>query len=516
MMIANLPLTAEPIHLVRGRWVFTGDQVITDGAVAIQGDRILSVESWQKLSDRYPGAAVIGSSQHAILPGLINAHHHSNGVPNSLMGVEDDLLELWLYARNGARSQDIHSQTLLSATALLKSGVTTVLDVTTLGGSVARSRQNLQSQLQAYAQAGIRAVLAPGARYDSFLVHGEGQDDAFLATLPTALRQQVKASMPGKQGLAQADYLEIVSAAVRQYHAHPHIDVWFGPPGPQWVGDELLLKIVEAAHYLDTGVQTHALESFYEKLMGPRLYGKSVIAHLHELGVLSPRFSIAHGVWVSESDVEILAETGASISHNPSSNLRLRAGIAPLNYLLASGVTMGLGMDGTTLNDDEDMFTEMRLATRLQQTPQLQGSAATFQQIFQMATAGGANLLLKADSIGKLAPGYCADMVLVNGDRLTWPYLAPEADLLTVMMMRARSADVDTVLVNGKIVLKGGEPTGVDLVALGETVAAQLESEPDRAEYRHLAQSVRPYLAKWYADWEVPMLTPFAAFNSRQ
>lgn len=515
MMTSNLPLTTEPINLVRGRWVFTGDDVLTDGGVAVQGERILAVESWRTVSDRYPGANVIGSPQHAILPGLINAHHHSNGVPNSLLGVEDDFLELWLYAKNGRRSQDPTMATLLSAADLLKSGITTVVDVSSIGESAEASRVDLQKQLSAYEQAGLRVALAPGARYDSFLVHGAGQDDAFLASLPAELRQQVQTLTPAKQGLAPADYLEIVSDAVRQYQSHPCIDVWFGPPGPQWVGDDLLLKIAEAAERLDTGVQTHALESLPEKLIGPRFCGKSVIAHLRDLGVLSPRFSLAHGVWASEQDIEILAETGASISHNPSSNLRLRAGVAPLTQMLAGGVTMGLGMDSTTLNDDEDMFAEMRLAARLQRSPHLQDAAPSYREIFRMATAGGAKLLRKEDSLGKLAPGYQADMVLVNCDRITWPYVAPEADPLSVMMMRARSTDVDTVLVNGRIVLEHGEPTGFDWRSLGEKAATELEAAPNRAVYRDLAQALRPHLAKWYTDWETPALKPFATFNSR-
>ncbi|MEO1404255.1 MAG: amidohydrolase family protein [Cyanobacteria bacterium J06635_1] len=513
----NIPdSTAALTQLVRGRWVFTGDEVLTDGAVAIQGESILAVGAWETLRSQYPDATVLGSDQYAVLPGLINAHHHSNGVPNSLLGVEDDFLELWLFANSALRSQDPTFKTLLSAAALLKSGVTTVLDVASIGGSAAASQANLQHRLNAYEQAGIRVALAPGASYDSFLVHGTGQDDAFLASLPEALRQQVQTLVPPEQGLSAEDYLEVMSDAVLRYQSHPHIDVWFGPPGPQWVGDELLLKIVETADRLNTGVQTHALESFYEKLIGPRFYDKSVIAHLHNLGVLSPRFSIAHGVWVTEPDIEILAETGASISHNPSSNLRLRAGIGPLNQLLAAGVTVGLGMDGTTLNDDEDMFTEMRLAARLHRTPQIESPAPTFEEIFQMATAGGAKLLGQAHSLGKLTPGYRADVVLVKQDRITWPWVAPEVKPLSVMMMRARATDVDTVLVNGQIVLKAGQPTGFDLPALGKEVAAQLEAAPNRTAYRALAKAVRPYLAYWYANWEVPELTPFAAFNSRR
>ncbi|NJM98005.1 MAG: amidohydrolase family protein [Phormidesmis sp. RL_2_1] len=522
--------TAQPatVQLVRGRWVFTDIGILCDGAVAVQGENIIEVGSWERLRDRYPQAIVLGSPHHAVLPGLINAHHHSNGVPNTLLGIEDDFLELWLYARSSARWQDPSLKTLLSTAALLQSGVTSVVDMATIGSSLTASQSDLQAQLQAYEQAGIRVALAPGAKYDSFLVHGPQADAAFLKTLPKALQQQVRALTPPEQTLNSQDYLTLVSNAVKQYKAHPRIDVWFGPPGPQWVGDELLIKIAEAAEQLDTGVQTHVMESLPEKLIGPRFYGRSVIAHLHNLGVLSPRFSMAHGVWVTAQDIEILAETGASISHNPSSNLRLRAGVAPLAELLAQGVTVGLGMDGTTLNDDEDMFTEMRLAARLARSPQMNSAAPTLTDIFHMSTAGGAKLMRQAHSIGKLAAGYKADVLLVKGvgesetgqvsgtaNRITWPYLAPEADPLTVVMMRAKAMDVDTVLVNGQIVLKDGQPTQFDVQQVYKQIATQLKATADKAAYRALAKAIRPFIAQWYADWQIPELTPFAAFNSR-
>ncbi|MGB3573292.1 MAG: amidohydrolase family protein [Phormidesmis sp.] len=507
--------TSTDVRLIRGKWVFTGDRTLINGAVAIQADKVLAVDDWETLRDRYPAASTVGSANHAVLPGLINAHHHSNGVPNSLMGIEDDLLEPWLYSRHAARPQDAKLRTLLSAAYLLKTGVTSVVDVATIGESAEASEQTMQACLGAYEQAGLRVAFTPGARHESLLVHGKGQDAAFMATLPAALQQRVKALTPPEQALSAQDCLAVVSNAVQQYQKHPLIDVWFGPPGPQWVGDELLVKMVEAANRLGTNVQTHALESFYEKEMGPKFYGKSVVAHLQSLGVLSPRFSLAHGVWVSEADIEILLETGAAISHNPSSNLRLRAGVAPLNALLAEGVTVGLGMDGTTINDDEDMFSEMRLAARLQRSPQIEESVPTFEEIFQVATTGGAKLLGKEHSLGKLAPGYQADVVLINCECMSWPWIAPEADPFTVVMMRARSSDVETVIVNGNTVLEGGNPTGFDLSEVGQALAEQLGSSPQRADYQALAKAVRPHLVQWYARWQTPALDPFVAYNSR-
>ncbi|MEO0759373.1 MAG: amidohydrolase family protein [Cyanobacteria bacterium J06648_16] len=514
MSIYHSDSSAKGIKLIRGRWIFAPDRVIPDGAVAVENETILAVGEWETLHSECPRAEVLGSTHHAVLPGLINAHHHSNGVPNSLMGIEDDFLELWLFSLIGLRSQPTDLKTLFSIAALLKTGVTTVLDFAVVGGSLESSRADLGDRFKAYEQAGLRVAMTPGCRYESLLVHNE--DQAFLASLPADLQQRVQARVPLQQTLLPEDYLALISDAVQRYKDHPHIDVWFGPPGPQWVGDDLLVKIVETAQSLGTGVQTHALESFYEKLIGPRFHGRSVIAHLKDLGVLSPQFSIAHGVWVTDSDIEILAETGASISHNPSSNLRLRAGVAPLNALLAGGVTVGLGMDGTTINDDEDMFNEMRLAARLHRTPQIDEPAPSFSDILRLATAGGAKLLGKEAMIGTLAPGYRADMALVKCDRITWPWVAPEADPLTVMMMRARAGDVDTVLVNGKVVLKAGQPTGFDLPAVAEEMATHLEQADNREAYRALSQAVRPHLAQWYAQWDADPLSPFDSFNSRR
>lgn len=501
------------VFLVRGRWIFTGETTLTDGAIAIQNDTILTVGDWGALRASYPDADVLGSEQFAVMPGLINAHHHSNGVPNSLQGVDDDFLELWLFANLGLRSQDPNLKTLLSIAQLLQSGVTTVVDVVSVSGTVDECWTSLKERLQAYEQAGMRVALTPGASYESFLVHGE--DDAFLASLSPDLAQRVRSLVPVEEILGKTDYLNLISELVHCYQTHPHIDVWFGPPGPQWVGDDLLVQIVDAAKRLNTQVQTHAVESFHEKLIGSRFYGKSVIAHLNDLGVLNPQFSIAHGVWLTEADITILAETGAAVSHNPSSNLRLRAGVAPLNALLAGGVTVGLGMDGTTLGDDEDMFAEMRLASRLHRPPQLGTPAPVYEQILHLATAGGAKLMGQEQTLGKLAAGYKADVVLIRCDRITWPWVSPDANPLHVMLMRARAADVDTVLINGKVVLQAGMPTGFDLHAVGQELAEQLSAAPNREQYRALVTDVLPHLAQWYSQWETPQMMPYATFNSR-
>jgi cytosine/adenosine deaminase-related metal-dependent hydrolase len=502
-------------RLVVGRWVFTGQTTLAHGAVALQGDTIVEVGSQDALQHKYPHAAVIGSNQFAVMPGLINGHHHSNGLPNSLQGIADDFLEPWLFSLLCLRSQDPLPQTLFSIARLLRSGITSVVDFTIMSGTAKGCHDFLSHRLKAYEQAGMRVALAAGAKYQSHLVHGAGQDDLFLQSLPTVLAQKVRKLVPLQEDLPQQDYLELVGDMVKTYRPHPHIQVWFGPPGPQWVSDDLMVQIADAAASLGTGVQTHVTESLPEKILGPKFYGKSVIKHLQDLGVLSPRFSMAHGVWVTEEDIQILAETGASISHNPSSNLRLRAGVLPLNALLARGATVGLGMDGTAIGDDEDMFAEMRLAARLHREPQMKQTAPAWEDIFRLATQGSARLMLQENTVGQLAPGFKADLVLLDWDTVTWPWLAPESDPLEVMLMRAKAADVHTVLVNGNVVLKEGQPTGFDLGAVARELAVQLDAAPNRAAYRDLFTEIRPYLESWYAAWQVPELQSYAAFNSR-
>jgi cytosine/adenosine deaminase-related metal-dependent hydrolase len=506
--------------IVRGRWVVTGggadDEALTDGAVLIEGDTIREVGAWEVLRGAHPDAAVLGSSDVAVMPGLINAHHHSNGITWAQHGVTDLLLESWLLALSATRPVDIRLNTLLSAASLLASGVTAVVDVLSSRGTAGDYGDQIERALAAHDEAGMRVALAPGIATRSHIISGAGEDQAFLARLPAAVRTDAEARLPGADAMDEDDYLAIMDGLSRATADHPRIELWYGPPGPQWVSDGFLQRIVEAAARHGVGVQTHVEESFYEKLHGPRAYGKATVLHLRDLGVLGPRFSIAHGVWLSEAEIDVMAETGAAVSHNPSSNLRLRAGIAPLNAMLDAGVNVALGMDGTTINDDEDMFAEMRLGLRLASTPRLGTPAPTPARLFEMATAGGARLLGKEGRLGRLAPGFAADLVLVDLSRITWPWVAPEADPRELLVMRARAGDVDTVIIDGEVVCRDGRPTRFDLEAVGREVAAALAAVPFPAEAAARAERLRPHVEDTYLNWEVPAPAPYTAYNARE
>lgn len=250
-------------------------------------------------------------------------------------------------------------------------------------------------------------------------------------------------------------------------------------------------------------------------LHGPLYYGKPTLHNLRDIGAFSPRFSIAHGVWLTDPEIDVLTETSAEVSHNPSSNLRLRAGIAPLNSFLARGATVALGMDGTTINDDEDYFDEMRLAMRLNRTPRFDGPVPTSEPILHMATAGGARLLRKENTLGTIAPGFAADLVLVDLARVTWPWVAPEIDPREFLLMRAGAGDVDTVLIGGEIVLSGGRPTRFDIEEIGREAAAVLSAQAYRAEDVELLERLRTHIEAYYRAWEIPDLVPHTVYNAR-
>jgi cytosine/adenosine deaminase-related metal-dependent hydrolase len=506
------------LKIVRGRWVVpdADDPVLVDGAVLIDGGDIAAVEDWRTLREQYPDAEVIGSDNMAVLPGLINAHHHSKGVSTIQHGIVDMLLEPWILSRRRARSADAYLEALLSAAEQLRSGVTAVVNVLNASGDAEAFSDSVRGTMRGYERSGMRAVTAAGVTTQSFLVSGAGEDQRFIDSLPEPLRPYARMMLPGDDYITEDAYFDIMESIWQEYRDHPRVELWFGPPGPQWVSDAFMVRIAEHAERWNTGIQTHVDESIYEMIHGPRFYGKHTMLHLNDLGVLSPRFSIAHGVWLTEEEIAVMAKTGASVSHNPSSNLRLRAGIAPLNALIEAGVNVALGMDGTTLDEDEDMFAEMRLAMRLHGTPILGKPAPAAARMLAIATGGGAKLMRQEKRLGRIASGHAADLVLIDLNRVTWPWLAPEADARDVVLYRARAGDVDTVLVDGEVVLRDRMPTRFDLEDAGRELAERLEAEPYPEAGAEMVAQLLPHLEAWYEKWEVPELEPWIRYNSRR
>ena len=187
--------------------------------------------------------------------------------------------------------------------------------------------------------------------------------------------------------------------------------------------------------------------------------------------------------------------------HNPSSNLRLRAGPAPVLALRAAGVRVGLGMDGTTLADDEDMFQEMRLARHLNQTPTVDGPALEARDVLSMATREGAAITRRPNVSGTLAVGSKADLTVIDTRRMTFPWVAPDIDPIDLIVRRGRAEDVRQVIIGGRTVWLDGAPAGFD----ADAVARQLADQAAEAS-RHTGrdpglEALRQAVVAWYAAW---------------
>ncbi|MDA1097210.1 MAG: amidohydrolase family protein [Chloroflexi bacterium] len=493
--------------LVRGRHVLVRaeldgtSRLLSDGAVAVGGDGlILEVGAFQELRSRHRDAEVVGNGRQFLLPGLVNAHHHGRGVTYLQLGQPDGPLETWLHHGWGRRVVDPHVMQLYTLMRQVRSGTTTVL-YNQAGGGV----DDADAALQAFGQLGVRVAWSMGFRNQCLLIYGD--DATFLASLPHDLAdgtRKVLASVP----TSFDDYLEGTRDIARR-HGAARPDAFramLSPSGYHWVDEPTLQRIADAAREDGLGVHTHTVESIYERLYAERTHGVTPVRRLQEVGLVGPGVSYAHGVWLTEDDIRILAETGTAVCHNPSSNLRLQNGIAPVLPLLASGVTVALGTDSNGLNDDDDLFQEMALAMRLHRPPGMGGAGITAHQVLHMATRGGAEVTGFGDSIGTLDPGSRADMVLVDWDRVSTPYLDEDLDPLEALVARARGRDVEVVMIDGQIVFRDGEFPGIDDDAVQQEIASQLSTTiPEEvAARRRLAHEITPHVRRFFAGWELP------------
>ncbi len=245
----------------------------------------------------------------------------------------------------------------------------------------------------------------------------------------------------------------------------------------------------------------HLDETSYQHEWAVRTLGRTPTAHLHRLGVLGPEVSCAHAVWLTGADLDLLGESGATVCHNASSNLRLRSGTANVRAMLERGIPVALGLDSNALNDDHDMLQELRLVSLLHAGTGHGAPGVTPASLIRMATESGAHACRFQDT-GTLEPGKRADAVLVNVDSLTDPApIYPELPLPSTFLQRAKPQHVDTVVVDGEPVLVAGRPTRFDPEALTQELRGRLNEPLTRAERerRAIARGLRPYISAFYA-----------------
>ena len=390
------------------------------------------------------------------MPGLISAHTHvSTGLDRGLL--DNDTLDGWLLYLSSSGVSFSHRDTYLvaalGAAELLRNGCTALMDHTPVnpldmpaqGGAVAR----------ACADIGIRATISPlymDLPYQDSLplhltVHDE-DDRRALELSPPASRHEI---------------IDNATELIEQWSdRHPLIRIGLGPSGPQRCTDGLLEDTLELSTRIGVPIHTHVCETKGQAIKGYHEYGSSMIRHLDELGLLSPRASLAHVVWIERADIELLASTGAVAVHNPISNMKLGSGIAPVLDMREAGVTLALGADGVGCGDNLDMFEVVKAAALLHRSYHPPSRWITGEEALSICLQGGAATLQQ--DIGRLSTGAKADLVVLDGA----PYFRMTDDgyFLRQLVYANSNRRIETVMVNGEVVVSDGELVTADLSQL--------------------------------------------------
>ncbi|MQF70100.1 amidohydrolase family protein [SAR202 cluster bacterium AD-804-J14_MRT_500m] len=511
--------------MVRGKYVISHvvdkDQsvVINDGAVFQVDGEIIDVGEFGKLRSKYDPDEIIGSEKEMVIPGLINAHHHVGLTPFQL-GNKDLPLETWGATRGSTRDVDPYLDTLYCAIQMIESGITTVMH----NHGLNRLPENLTLHelgfevLKAYQDSGMRVAFSFGIRDQNQVVYHDDQE--FLSTLPSDLAKMIKEGLE-RSRLSAGDYHSLVTDMRRKFGDNApdqRIMHFFSPTNVQWCSDEMLLQIKEFASKIGTGIHIHLHETIYQKMYGYRYYGKTPLAHLHDLGFTGNEVSCAHGVWLTDNDIGLLAETGTMVCHNASSNLRLQSGVMPLNGLLAQDVTVAIGIDEAGINDDNDMLQEMRLVQKIHRVPGISSSSPTSHQVLHMATVNGAKATFFEDRVGTLEPGKRADLVLLDLEHITEPYLDPDTSPVDALLYRGKGQGVNTVIVDGEVLLRNRQLTRVNKDEVWAELKSRLSKdlEPYEVKRKHVARRLVPYIQQFYEKWPMDRVKPHYYFNESQ
>ena len=511
--------------IARGRYVLCkaldDEEVLTvpgAGVLSVDG-RIEEIGPYDDLVRRYPDARVIGSYDHVVLPGFVNAHHHMGLTPVQL-GTNDLPLEQWLVAQMQSRRVDQYLDTLYSAFKLVGSGVTAVQHLAVmLPPPLGNWTDSGRKTIQAYLDLGMRVSYAQCVRDQHRLVYAP--DEEFLATLPAVLAAETKRFLDRTHFRLEDFETEVLQPLIRAFGDHPQsnmVRVWLAPINMERCSDRLLSLNKEWARKYGIGIHLHLSETIYQKMFAARRFGMSSVQHLHRIGFLGPEVTLGHAVWASEEDLEIVAGSGCALCHNASSNLRIRSGIAPVGDFLKHQIPVALGIDEAGLNDDRDMLQEIRLVKHIHCNPGIFTPRITPAQIFRMATEQGARACGFGDEIGSIEVGKKADLLVLNYRNITRPYLDPAMGVLESIIYRARSSDVETVIIDGVVVFDDGRFTRVDREAVMGELERSLSKprSPSEVERKRLYSALFPHVRDFYRDWTLPTLQPRYQLNSVQ
>ena len=463
---------------VRGHRADAGDIVVTGDAITEVGAPGLPAPA---------GATVVDARGMLLHPGLVNAHMHGHG--NLAKGMGDRwTLELLLTAgpwiSGGRTHEERYLSAKLGAVEMVLKGTTVAYDLPLEFPTP--TAEGVDAVGRAYADVGMRAVVAPMVADRSLYEAIPG----LLDVLTPALRDEVARQQPAPWPASIAGMRAALGAWRRE---REQIRLAVAPTIPHHCSDEFIRACVDLAKEHGVALHSHVAESKVQAIVGLQRYGKTLTAHLDDLGALGPHFTVAHGVWLDEDDMKRLGDHGSSVAHNPGSNLRLGNGLADMRAMLERRVNVGLGTDGANCSDNLNMYEAMRLASLVSKgrTPDAERWVTT-EEVALAATEGSARALGLEGRLGRLAPGYKADVVFLD---LAHPNWIPLNDPTNQLVHTEDGSAVTHVMIGGRMVVEHRRVTTVDVTALArdaETARRRLAeaNAPAKALYERLAPIV--------------------------
>ncbi len=400
-------------------------------------------------------AFVIDAAERLLIPGLVNAHTHGHG--GLAKGLVPDRVPLEAFLAlggalfGGRGTEDKYLSTLVSAVEMVRKGCTASFDLAL--EFPAPSAEGVRAVAQAYHDVGMRAVVAPMMADRTLYQALPG----LLEAMPEALRAQAQRLAAASEETHIGACRAILSAwAFDRERIRPAL----APTIPIHCSDDFLIACERLSRDFAVAMQTHLAESKTQALLSRRRYGESLVAHLARLGLLSERLSAAHAIWIDADEIGRLADAGVKVAHNPLSNLRLGSGAAPVRAMLERGMTLGIGTDGVNTSDAQNMLEATRLAaylSRLGDPDHRRWLSAA--EALRLATQGSAAVLGWADRLGRLAPGYGADIVFLDLRHINY---VPLNHALRQLVFGENGGAVDSVMIDGRLILDRGRLTTID------------------------------------------------------
>jgi len=477
----------RPDKVVRGGLLLDVVKLASDPAdILISGDSIVEVS--------HPGAAapddaqIIDATDQLIMPGLINAHTHGHGSLGKGLGDKwslELLLNALPWAGGGLTMEDKKHAAQLNAAEMILKGCTAAYDM--FFEFPKPTVEGMTLAIEAYREVGVRVRLAPMMA-----------DTTFYRAIPGLLDSLPEPHRSRAAAMAAATHEEHLAACAELLDGWGHDQEWarpaLGPTIPLHCSDEFIRGCRDLARDSGAGIQMHLAESKVQAIAGLERYGKSLTAHLADLRLLGPNFVAAHGVWLDDEDIKILADHGACVAHNPGSNMRLGSGVARAVAMRDANLTFGIGTDGSASSDNQNMFEAMRagaLASRLH-SPDPDNWLGTW-DVITAATLGGAKVMGMEELIGQIAPGFKADMVFLNLGNVNF---IPLNDAANQIVNCEDSSAVDSVMVDGRMVLENRRFVDFDFAALRRAVnAAAGRLGQASAETRLSMEAMAPFVS---------------------